>query len=230
MGMTTKLLGVIVVIVVSALTPTQLRAADLRCPAFTPPKVEITLDPPVDRIDTTKTLAQMRAAGAAGKIHHPAPVVGAYVGTVQYHAQIDDTTQTIAVDRVCATPKYATLKLSLERVIYIPREFADDRCLRSLSQEHETKHAEADAKALNDARRTFDTAVRAAIDQENPAATASDALRALAHDIHTAVDSALDKKEAAGKKLDDAIDNPTELKWLGTACDGRAAGGATLPP
>jgi len=167
----------------------------------------------------------MRTAAQAGKIHHPAPIVGVYVGAVQYDAQIDDTVRTIVADHVCATPKYVTLKLTLERVIYIPHEFAADPCLRSLSQGHLAKHADADAKALDSERSAFQAAVRTGIDQgtRNASTTYADALGVLTADIRTKVDGALDEMEAVRKRLDDAIDNPAELDRLRTACGGRTA-------
>ena len=202
----------------------------MHCPTFTPPSIEIRVEPPDDRVDTTKSLVQMRAAG---KTRHPAPVVGVYVGAVQYGAQIDDTVRTIAAGRVCATPNYVTLKLTLDRIIFIPREFADDPCLKSLSQDHEAKHADADAKALDGARPTFEAAVRTAIDRgtRNVSKTSGDALSVLTAEIRTAANGALDEMEAARKRLDDAIDNPAELERLNTACGGRAArppGDATI--
>ena len=162
---------------------------------------------------------------AAGKVHHPAPVVGVYLGAVRYGAQIDDTARSISADRVCATPKYVILKLTLHRVIYIPQEFADDPCLRSLSQEHEGKHADADAEALDNARPTFQAAVRAAIDRgtRNASATSAEAFGALSKAIQADVDGALDKMEAARKRVDDAIDSAAEIEHLQIACGGRAA-------
>ena len=189
------------------------------------PSRRISVQGPDDRVNTTKSLAQLRAAGKTG---HPALIAGAYLGAVEYAIQIDDTVRTIAAGRVCVTPSYVTLKLTLERVIFVPREFANDPCLKSLSQVHEAKHADADAEALDGARPAFEAAVRAAIDRgtRNAGATSADALGVLTAKIQTAANGALNVMEATHKRLDDAIDNPADLERLKTAC----AGGAAQPP
>jgi hypothetical protein len=112
---------------------------------------------PPTKIDTTKSLEQVRAAA---KGPHSSPVVGAYLGVLQFGIQIDDSVRKIGTGRFCAAPKYAKLKLSLGRIIYIPRELTDDRCLRSLVRDHEAKHADADAKALDIARPAIEAAVQ----------------------------------------------------------------------
>lgn len=77
---------------------------------------------------------------AAGKIHHPAPIVGVYLGAVP-----DRRCRSVHLSR--PTAKYVTLKLTLHRVIYIPQEFGNDPCLQLLSEEREAKHADADANS-----------------------------------------------------------------------------------
>ena len=157
---TNKLGGAILVGVGMLICPLRSHAATLGCPAFPTPKIEISVDPPDDRTITTKSLDQMHAAG---KIRHPAPVVGVYLGALQYGIQIDDTVRQAGAGRFCATPKYVTLKLGLERIIYIPHEFADDPCLSSLAHDHEAKHADSDIKAFEIARPALESAVRMAV-------------------------------------------------------------------
>jgi hypothetical protein len=167
---TNNLLALILVGLSLAAFPARLHAANLECPAFAPPKIEIRIGVPTDKIDTTKSLEQVRAAA---KGSHSSPVVGAYLGALQFGIQIDDTVRKIGTGRFCASPKYAKLKLSLGRMIYIPREFTDDPCLRSLVRDHEAKHADADAKALDIARPAIEAAVQEALRRANKGANAS---------------------------------------------------------
>jgi hypothetical protein len=162
---------------------------------------------------------------ATAKARHLAPVVGVYVGKVRYGIEIDDTVRRIAPDRVCSTPKYVTLKLELDWVIYIPLEFADDPCLASLARGHEAKHADADARAFGIARPAFQSALRTAIRQVTPSAGASrtDVMATLTAAIQAAVEHVLDDMTTVRERLDAEVDSPAELDRLKTSCDGRAA-------
>ena len=170
----------------------------------------------------TKSLARMRASS---KTRHPEPVVGVYLGAVLYGIQIDDTMRTIAAGRFCATPHYVTLKLRLEQVILIPREFADDSCLKSLSQDHEAKHADADAQALAGARPAFEAALLAAVGQARAQASATRvaALATLTADIQLSVNQIIDDVTAVRERHAAEVDSAAELEHLNTACRGRAA-------
>ena len=158
-----------------AVFPAQLRGANLECPAFAPPKIQTRISPPTDHIDTTKSLEQLRAAA---KGRHLSPIVGAYVGALQYGIEIDNSVRKIGSGGFCATPEYVKLELSLRRIIYIPREFADDPCLTSLARDHEAKHA--DAKALDIGRPAMESAVQEAVRYATTHANASPAADALA--------------------------------------------------
>ena len=219
---TNKLFGVLLAGVWMVGSPARLYPATFNCPAFSPPKIVISVEPPDDRTNTTKTLAQMRAAA---QIHHPDPIVGAYVGALQYGIQIDDTVREIKTGHFCATPQYVTVKLGLERIIYVPREFADDPCLVALAHDHEAKHAESDVTTLGTARPTFEGVARAAVTRatREAAPTRSDAIARLTAAIQSSVNEALDEMTAARQRLDAEVDGPAELDRLKTACGGRAA-------
>ena len=216
-----KALNIILIGISLSLFSGTVLAAELKCPVFAPPKIEISVSRPDDRIDTTKSLEQIRAAG---KDRHVAPIVGAYLGALQYRIQIDDTVRETAPGHFCATPKYITLRLTLDRIIYIPREFADDPCLRSLTTDHESKHADADAEALSGARPALESAARNAVRRSTmePVASRADAIAALAAEIQSDVNRALDDMAAVRKRLDARVDNPIEIEYLKTACTGRA--------
>jgi hypothetical protein len=157
---TNNLPAVIVVSISLAVFPPQLHGANIECLAFAPPKINIRIGPPTDKIDTRRPGAGARAAA---KGPHSSPLVGAYLGPLQFGIQIDDSVRKIGTAGSCATLKYAKLELSLGRIIYIPREFTDDPCLRSLARDHEAKQADADAKALDIARPAVELAVQEAL-------------------------------------------------------------------
>jgi hypothetical protein len=219
---TNKLLGMLLVGVWMVALSVRPHSATFNCPAFSSPKIEISIEPPDDRTDTTKTLATMRAAA---QNRHPAPIVGAYMGALQYGIQIDDTVRETKISRFCATPQYVTLNFKFERIIYIPREFVDDPCLVTLAHDHEAKHAESDVTALGTARPTFEGAVRMAVRRatREAASARSDAIARLTAAIQSSVNDALDEMTAAREKLDAEIDGSAELDRLKTACGGRAA-------
>jgi hypothetical protein len=85
---TNNLLAAILAGISLAAFPARLHGANLECPAFALPKIEIRIGPPLDQIDTTKSLEQVRAA-ANGR--DPSAVVGAYLGALQFGIQIDDS-------------------------------------------------------------------------------------------------------------------------------------------
>ena len=204
-----------------AVFPARLRCTTLECPVPAPPKIQIRVSPPADQIDTTKSLEQVRRAA---KGRHPSLVVGEYVGALQYGLQIDDSVRKNGPDGFCATPEYVTLELSLRRVIYIPREFADDRCLTSLALDHEAKHADADAKALDIARPAIEAALQDAVRRATSDAKASrtDALATLTEEIQRGVDRRLDDMTAFRERLDAEINSPAEIEHMKTSCEGRA--------
>jgi len=218
---TNNLLAVILAGISLAVFPARLYGANLECPAFAPPKIDIRIGPLTNKIDTTKSLEQVRAAA---KGPHPSPVVGAYLGALQFGIQIDDSVRKIGTGGFCATPEYAKLKLSLGRIIYIPREFIDDPCLRSLARDHEAKHADADAKALDIARPAIESTLQEALRRATTDANASraEALATLTREIQMGVNRALDDMTAVRERLDAEIDSPAEIEHLRTSCEGRA--------
>jgi len=197
--------------------------ADVACPTDATPKIDINVTPDEIKIKTDKSLQQLRQVAEG---HHPGPLVGLYLGALQYTAQIDDTLQKIGTGRLCATPKYVTLIMALDRIIWIPREFADDPCLAELARNHEEKHAAADAMALDHFRPSLGSAVGAAVRRATSVAGVSraDVLAVLTQAIQSAVNRLLDEMETERRHLDAVVDNETELERLKTACDGRAAG------
>lgn len=76
------------------------------CPVAAPPKVDIDIILTPERVEVDLSLEQLREAA---KGLHSGPVVGAYVGSLAYGAEIDDTVRQLASDRYCATPKYVTV-------------------------------------------------------------------------------------------------------------------------
>ncbi|HEY2019426.1 MAG TPA: hypothetical protein VGH38_38225, partial [Bryobacteraceae bacterium] len=112
------------------------------------------------RVEADVGLRELREAARG---HHPAPIVGAYIGTFTYAAEIDRTTVEVRPGHFCTMPRYIILRLQLDRVIHIPREFAGDECLSSLAHEHEAKHARAEDAALEQFRPSLLPALRAAV-------------------------------------------------------------------
>jgi hypothetical protein len=218
----TNKLGSVILVGVCVMVPVRVRAADVECPVFAPPVIELRVDPPDDRIDTTKSLEQMRRA--AGKVRHAAPLVGAYLGALQYGIQIDDTVRQTAAGVFCVTPKYVTLKLVLERIVYIPREFTGDSCLAALARDHEAKHADAEAKALDTVRPALETAVREAVHRAAtiPGSSRASALATLTAEIQSGVNHVLDDMATVRKQLDAKVDDPDEIARLKTECGGAA--------
>src|SRR5215469_7442919 len=84
--------------------------ANLACPNARLPRIEIRITRAPQHIDTNINLEQL---GDAVKGRHPSPVLGLYIGALQYGIEIDDTTRNVAPGHVCATPRYATLTASL---------------------------------------------------------------------------------------------------------------------
>jgi hypothetical protein len=119
---------------------------DDACPVVAPVKVKINFARGAEHVETDVSLQRVREA-AEGR--HPGPVLGLYVGTLRYRIEIDDTIRQVARDRFCATPKYVSLAVQHDRAIHIPREFVSDPCLAALARDHEAKHAEADAIAVD---------------------------------------------------------------------------------
>ena len=198
------------------------RSGDVACPGAMP-RIDIKLTRGEEQIKADISLQQLRQVAEG---HHPGPWVGLYIGTLNYGIQINNTVLRIGADRFCATPKYVTLIMQLERFIHIPREFADDPCLAALARDHEAKHAGAEAAALDHFRPSLGAALREAVRRATSVAGVSraDALAALTRAIQTDVNRVLDEMATEHRRLDAAVDSEAELEWLKTACDGRAAG------
>jgi hypothetical protein len=199
------------------------RGADVTCPVGATPKIDINVTPDEVKIKTDKSLQQLRQVAEG---HHPGPLVGFYIGALQYGIQIDDTLQRVGTDRLCATPKYVTLIMTLDRIIWNPREFVDDPCLAGLARDHEEKHAAADAAALDHFRPSLGSAVGVAVRRATWVAGVSraDALATLTQAIQSEVNRLVDEMETERSHLDAAVDSEAELERLETACGGRAAG------
>jgi hypothetical protein len=193
----------------------------LRCDMPMPKTVRVDLADSPMRLSTEISLKEMRQA-AAGR--HPGPIVGAYRLTIGYAADIDGTVQEVGPGRYCPTPQYVILRAQVERVIYVPREFAADDCLSALSRSHEEKHAQAQDGALENLQTRLLTAVNSVISQSPRDARASgaDALAAFTKALQASVEELLNKIEAERARLNGAVDTPDELDRLRRACQGRA--------
>jgi hypothetical protein len=205
------------------------RGDDFACPIAALTSVQINLTRGAEHVETDISLQQVREAA---KGHHPGPVVGFYVGTLRYGIEIDDTIRQLTRDQFCATPNYVSLIVQLDRAIHIPREFVGDPCLAALARDHEAKHAEADATALDDSRSSLLSAIRQAVRANTTTASASrlDALARLTTGLQTAVDQVFDDMATERHHLDVAVDSAAELERLKTGCDGRASRGPPAPP
>jgi hypothetical protein len=173
------------------------------------------------RVEADMGLKELRKA-AAGR--YPAPIVGAYIGTLTYAAEIDDTTAEVSPGRFCTMPRYIILRLQLDRVIYIPREFVGDECLSSLAHEHEAKHAGAEDAALEQFRPALLPALRAAMRNRpsDPKGSRAEALADLTNVLSAAVEHVLDQVDTTRRQLDAAVNSSVELERLQRACEGRA--------
>ena len=198
------------------------RDEDFACPAAVPPKVKVNFARSAEHVETDVSLQQLREAAEG---HHPGPVLGLYVGTLRYGIEIDDTIRQLTRDQFCATPNYVSLIVQLDRAIHIPREFVGDPCLAALARDHEAKHAEADATALDDSRSSLLSAIRQAVRANTTTASASrlDALARLTTGLQTAVDQVFDDMATERHHLDVAVDSAAELERLKTGCEGRAS-------
>ena len=134
------------------------RDDDFACPVAAPATVEVHFARSAEHVETDVSLHQLREAAEG---HHPGPVLGLYVGTLRYGIKIDDTIRQLARDRFCATPKYVSLTVQHDRAIHIPREFVGDPCLAALARDHEAKHAETDAIAVDHSRSSLLSALLA---------------------------------------------------------------------
>lgn len=198
------------------------RADDFACPLAAPASVQINLSHSAEHVETDISLQQVREAATG---HHSGPVLGLYVGTLRYAIEIDNTIRQVAPSRYCATPKYVSLTAQLDRAIHIPREFLGDPCLAALARDHEVKHADADAVALDDARSSLLSAMREAVHANTTAASASRpaALAVLTRGIQSAVDQVLDNVATERRRFDAAVNSAAELERLKTGCEGRAS-------
>jgi hypothetical protein len=214
---------VLIVLLASASLTAGAARADILCPVGAMPRIDIKITRGEEQIKADISFRQLRQAAEG---HHPGPWVGLYIGTLKYGIQIKNTVRRIGADRFCATPKYVTLIMELERIIHIPREFADDPCLAALARDHEAKHAGADATALDHFRPSLGAALREAVRHATSVAGVSRAaaLAALTWAIQTDVNRVLDEMATERRRLDAAVDSDAELERLKTACDGRAAG------
>jgi hypothetical protein len=205
------------------------RDDDFACPVAAPAEVKVNFARSAEHVETDISLQQVREAAEG---HHPGPVLGLYVGTLRYGIEIDDTIRQLARDQFCATPKYVSLTVQLDRAIHIPREFVDDPCLAALARDHEAKHAEADAIALDDARSSLLSAIRQAVRANTTTASTSrsDALARLTTGLQTAVDQVFDDMVTERHHLDAAVDSAAELERLKTGCEGRASQEPPAPP
>ena len=182
--------------------------------------VELTRSP--TRYSTDLSLRELHQAAIVH--HYQGPIVGAYYATMNYVADVDRTVKEISPSRFCATPRYITLRLTLEQTIFIPREFAGDDCLSSLARDHEGKHANAEASAVERFRQAFLSALRSEI-RENPSdskPSAAEALSAFGKLIKPAIERVLDQIDAERARLNVGVDTPVEIEQLSHACEGRA--------
>jgi hypothetical protein len=218
----TKVLTAILIGVSLISAAASARDDDFACPVAAPAKVKVKFARSAEHVETDVSLQQVRGAAEG---HHPGPVLGLYVGTLRYGIEIDDTIRQLARDRFCATPKYVSLTVQLDRAIHIPREFVGDPCLAALAGDHEAKHAEADAIALDHSRSSLLSAIRQAVRANTTAASDSrpDALAILTAGIQTAVDRVFDDMVTERRRLDDTVDGAAELERLKTGCEGRAS-------
>jgi len=182
--------------------------------------VELNLSP--TRYSTDLSLRELRQAALVH--HYQGPIVGAYYATINYVADVDRTVKEISPSRFCATPKYITLRLTLDQTIYIPRDFTGDNCLSSLARDHEGKHANAETSAVERLRPAFLSALRSAI-RDNPSdskPSAAEALSALKKLIKSAIERVLDQIDTERARLNLAVDTSVEFEQLSHACEGRA--------
>jgi hypothetical protein len=196
----------------------------LACSTPAPVTIRIDVSRAPVRVEADIGLRELREL-AAGR--HPGPIVGAYIGTLGYAAEIDNTTREAAPGRFCTTPHYIILHLRLDRTIYIPREFAGDDCLWALAREHEMKHVAAEDEALDQLSSAPESALRAAVGRNpsDPTPSRMKALAGLTIGIQAAIERVLDQMDTERRQLDGAVDTPAELERLEHACEGRA-----LPP
>jgi hypothetical protein len=196
-------------------------AETIACTPASPAKVtaDITIGEP--QIKTDINLDELRTAAQG----HRGPLVGAYAGALHYEIQIDDDVTQETGERFCSTPRYVTLVVQVDRIIYIPQEFAADPCLAVLAREHETRHADAEAKALDHARPALLTAIRKALNRAtiDPGVSRAAAFAALTKTIGTSVDQAFDDMTVERRRLDAEVDSAVEINRLKTSCAGRAA-------
>jgi hypothetical protein len=191
------------------------RDHDFACPVAAPAKVKVNFARSTEHVETDISLQQVRETAEG---HHPGPVLGLYVGTLRYGIEIDDTIRQLARERFCATPRYVSLAVQHDRAIHIPREFVGDPCLAALARDHEAKHAEADAIALDHSRSSLLYAIRQAVRANTTTASDSrlDALAILTTEIRTAVDRVFDDMVTERRRLDAAVDSAAELDRLKT--------------
>jgi hypothetical protein len=219
---TTKLLIAVFTSVLLITAAVSARGNDFACPTAAPAKVQINLRRGTEQVETDISLQQVQEVA---KGRHPGPVLGLYVGTLRYEIAIDDTIRQLPPASFCATPKYVTLTVQLDREIHIPREFVGDPCLTTLARDHETKHADAEVMALVRSRSSLVSAIRQAVRANAATASASrqDALAMLTTGIRTAIDQEFDNMAIERRRLDAAVGGPAELERLKTGCGGRAA-------
>ena len=215
-----KSLAAIIIAAIVVANPAWAKSDQTTCP-MSAPSIHIDVRRVPMRVEADMGLEELRQAAAG---HHQAPIVGAYIGTLGYAAEIDDTIAEVSPGRFCTMPRYIILRLQPDRVIHIPREFVGDKCLSSLAHEHEAKHARADGAALEQFRPALLPALRAAVRNRpsDPKGSRADALADLTNVLSAAVEHVLDQIDATRRQLDAAVDSAVELERLKRACQGRA--------
>jgi hypothetical protein len=85
---TTKLQSAILAGALSIAAAASARSDNRACPTADTARIQVNVTPGQEHVEAGMSLQQLREAAQG---HHPGPVLGAYVGSLRYGIEIDDT-------------------------------------------------------------------------------------------------------------------------------------------
>jgi hypothetical protein len=191
-----------------------------RCAQLPPPHF-VVVEVPVSYVEDDKeSIARLTSRTAATAATHR--TVGLTVANLNYEAKIElHSVSEGNGGRACGTPDIS-VQLSLEPMtIYVAREFADNRCVREVTLEHEMRHVGVHREMLEESAvdlkealpRTIGTAVLQAPRQ-------SDLEEKLNAQVRDFLKDFMRERQQVLMQRQSEIDTPEEYERLGALCSG----------
>ena len=197
-------------------------AEEPACPPPAPTNVSVDARRGDLTYSSTISIQEMRQVAAAQ--HYTGPVVGIYQATIKYAADVDQATRQLTHGGFCAEPEHVILHVEITRTIYIPKEFAADKCLSTLAREHLEKKAKVSDPVLDDAKSKMLAALQAAIRRgpRMPQRSSKEAVAIFLKDIQVSMEKTIDEITAERARLMASVNTQEENRHLATSCNQRA--------